>query len=213
VTRTLGMLALGLLLSTPQIASASSITLLDTIVDWSSVTQSTQTDRANRNSVRSTWGVPRPFPGTGATGDRSFTSFAINVGTNPFLFVEFTNLNDLGNVQVEAYQTSFTPTNIALNWLADAGESTGLPSNPNVNFDVQALLNSVVIITLNQTTAGPVPAGEMTRLRVTGYDSPTAFGSGPGPLVTTAVPEPTSLLLVGSALAGLGVRQRRRRRR
>jgi len=80
----------------------------------------TQTNRVTRTGVASACGSAKPFPGTLAVGPRAFDSYTFTACRATCLSAKLTSPNAATLFEV-AYSPTFDPTNIAANYVADAG--------------------------------------------------------------------------------------------
>lgn len=123
-----------------------------------------QNGRLFRNGVASACGAGKAFPGTSGTGtNRAFDSYTFHNCTSASVCVtvNFTDPSG-GALMSEAYLTSFTPANVATNYLADFG----LSGSSTYSFDVPA--NTDFIIVVNEVNLGG-GAGASYTLNVDGY--------------------------------------------
>jgi Subtilase family len=82
----------------------------------------TQTDRINRNGVPSACGTPKLFPGTIASGPRTFDSYTFTACQATCMTVGLNSSSGIGLFE-SVYSPSYDPTNIATNFQGDAGLS------------------------------------------------------------------------------------------
>jgi hypothetical protein len=124
-----------------------------------------QSARLNRNTIVSGCGAPKTCPGPTGSGNRSYDAYTFKNGpSNACITVTLTA--PLSDVFSAAYNTSFDPLNLCLNYLADAGNSTLTALTPRTySFDVAA--NATFIVTVNEVNAG---AGGSYTLDVSGGD-------------------------------------------
>ena len=153
--------------------------------------ESTQTGRVFRDGVPSTWATPKPFPGTANTLQHPHVLFGpINVGSTNFLQVTLTS-DSLNNFAV-GYTTAFDPTNIGTNYVGDAGASA-------LSTIFQVVLAPGADFLLNVEFVPAEPGSGTFSYQVEGFAQP--------------VPEPATLLLIGTGVAGVARNVWRRRRR
>jgi hypothetical protein len=154
-----------------------------------------QLGRLSRNGTPSTWDAPKLFPGTlSPTTSYAYESFSMNTGIYSFIQI---SLNTSTTAFFDsAYLNAYLPVNSApnnglnVNYLGDAGFSGNTPT-PNV-FQIQVPTFSNLLIILNEVNSGGAANGGMFDLKVEGFTTPT-----------NAVPEPATMLLLGSGLIGL----------
>ena len=125
-----------------------------------------QTGRLTRNGIVSNCGSPKSYPGLNDSAPRYYAAYPFyNGGGSACITVTLTSSGGCDQFSA-AYLGSFNPTNLAENYLADAGVSTVGASTAN-SFDVPA--NSVFIVTVNQVGSGAL-CGSPYTLAVSGGD-------------------------------------------
>ena len=115
-------------------------------------------NRLNRNGVQSVCGSLKTFPGTFGGGPYFYDTYNYTnpTGVSQCVTVTLTT-GGTGNVFSTAYLGSFTPANLATNYLADPGLSTGTPPTlTSFSFDLAS--GATVVLVVNETNANEVCA-------------------------------------------------------
>ena len=153
----------------------------------------TQLGRLSRNGIPQDWANSEPFPGViNPTTVYNYHVYSVNVGITPFVQVSFDSVP--ANTFVSAYLDSYDPTNLATNWLGDAGFSGNLFGVDPVFFQVVVPINHDLMVVVNTTALAGL--GQEYRLLAEGFID-TEY--------TEPVPEPDTLLLSGGGLVLLAV--------
>ena len=149
--------------------------------------------RITRNGVVSTFATPKPFPGTigGSFPYVTFTFLNPFGNPTPFFVAQTPTGSTALNPFFSVYASSFDPSNLALNYLGDAGESCSTTCIP---FSVLAPIGNVLVV-VNKVTPNDAST----------FSFETSFAP-------TAVPEPASIVLLATGLAAMAVVAGRRRR-
>ena len=94
-----------------------------TTTDALTAADPTQLGRLSRNGLAQDWIGSEPFPGViNPTTTYFYTAYEITVPTGgQFLQIEVDSVST--NTFVSAYSGAYDPTNLATNWLGDAGTS------------------------------------------------------------------------------------------
>lgn len=173
----LGTLALAGLASSP--AQAMPVGPVPTTYTFTG-TESTEAQRLFRDGTPSTFTAPKAFPGTIVEADRFKTfSFTNTLAVSTPFTVTVTAPDN--NTFYSVYDSSFDPTNLALNYLGDGGLS-----GPTT-FSIFATPNENLVLVLN--TVG-------------GVNSTSTFTAGfaPVPEASTTVSFGVLLMLGGAAV-------------
>ena len=108
----------------------------------------TQTGRLTRSGVASACGAGKSCPGVfAATGARRYDSYAFTNSSSKSVCVSASLTPTCANqIFAVAYQTSFSPTSLCTNYLADLGSSPTQNSTLSMSFDVPAGATFLVIV-------------------------------------------------------------------
>jgi hypothetical protein len=153
----------------------------------------TQLGRLSRNGLPQDWASDEAFPGIiNATTTYHYTTFLIAPPSYyPYLQITIDSLS--ANTFASAYLNLYDPTNLATNWLGDAGSSGNFFGTDPIAFQVIVPAGDSLVVVVNNTAAGSVGIGDPFDILVEGFTD-TLFDD--------TVPEPASIFLGGS---GLGV--------
>src|SRR5256714_13691188 len=167
-------------------------------IPTSSLTTSdlTQGDRLGRDGVPSTC-AGKAIPGGGFAGTKYYKTFTFtNTSGNARCFTVTINagLNGAGDIESAAYDQSYDPTNLRLNYLWDSG-ITGLRTtvgSATYSFTVPAQHNFVVVVNTTGTTTSSQFSGTVSGFVDTNA-GPGACSGNPTP---TPAPSPTATATV-----------------
>ena len=187
-------------------AAAVTITSFDAQIK---PTDPTQAGRLSRSGVPSDWSSSKVFPGVLNTTTlyeyETFTLTAAQLAANPFVQVSIFDVLNSGFNFVSAYAGSYNPLNLAQNYLGDAGSSPNYFGNDAVSFQVVAPTNQSLVLVLSDSAGGAGRTGVPIHFDVEGFVD-TEF-TDPTP---TAVPEPSTVMTLGTGLLGFAEMMRRR---
>ncbi len=169
----------------------------------------TQLGRLSRNGVPQDWSGGEAYPGVINTGVsyyyHTYVISAASLALTPFVQISIFDELNLKNTFVSAYAGSYNPNNKAANWLGDAGTSGNYFDIDPISFQVILAANTDLVLLVNSTTSGG-GLNQPLDILVEGFID-TEFDD---PAPTPAVPEPSSLLLLGSGMVGVVGAVRRR---
>lgn len=196
--------------------TSSSLVHAATVVEGSGTLEGSDPDqsgRAIRNSVQSTWDFQKSYPGTLSAGslfnyDVIDATFSANTLQPIFYEINFINGNSTSNIYAAAYLNSFDSSNISLNFLGDAGQSTGFPGLTNRIFQVQVPLGGRLI--LNFMDINNLD-GALYSYRVSAFSDAQRSEA----FLTAAVPEPATwfMMIMGLGFVGSAMRAAKRRQK
>lgn len=201
------MKSFGALIRVVFIASALASSAAEATVLFSTTSQLVaanpiQIGRLSRNGIPQDWAGSEPYPGiVNPATPYHYTTFLVNVGITPYIQISFDSTAT--TTFVSAYQTTYNPAALSVNWLGDPGTSGNFFGVDPLFFNVIANIKSFLVVVVNETTTNGglgLPFG----LLVEGFIDATFTEP-------TAIPEPATMLLCLAAL-GLLVAQRRMRR-
>ena len=168
----------------------------------------TQFGRLSRDGTPSDWATAKVFPGvTGAPSARAYETFTVDSGIYRFLQIQ---LDDPASLLFASAVPAFTPVNVApnygldTNYLGDAGSSQPF-GNPSF-FQIVVPRHTNVVIVLNSITGAGT--GTPFDLLVEGFFDVNYndITTGPDP----ALPEPSSMALLGTSALLFAVRRRKK---
>ncbi len=117
-------------------------------------TGATQTDRISRTGTAASCGAPKAWPGViGDAAARHYASYAFTNSLGSEACVTAV-LNSAGDLEEAIYLNAFNPANIATNYLADAGNSTGGNTNNPMSCSASIPAGATFYVTINEITPG-----------------------------------------------------------
>jgi hypothetical protein len=182
-----------LVLILPTTVSANSFSVTYT---WTG-SELIQSDRLFRDGVTSTCAVAKTYPGAYGGGPQGYLTFPYFNPNPTATCVTVTWTGDPGyNTFLSAYLAPYNPFNMASNYLGDSGVSADLTA---VTFGFMVPASSSFLILANTVWGVSSAVGQSFSFTVTGQN-----------IQQNVVPEPTTLLLLGTGLAGLMLKRLRR---
>jgi hypothetical protein len=156
-----------------------------------------QSDRLFRDGVTSTCAVAKAYPGAYGGGSQGYLTFPFYNPNPSATCVNVTWTADPGfNTFLSAYLAPYNPFNMASNYLGDSGVSADLTA---VTFGFMVPANSAFLILANTVYGLSTATGTSFSFTLTGQN-----------IQQGVVPEPATLLLYGTGLAGLMLKRLRR---
>ena len=120
----------------------------------------TLSTRLFRGGISSTCGGTQAFPGTSGAGPYYYDTYSIRNTTGACQCVTFTltTTDATANIQFAVYNGSFNPANLATNYFADPGLSTGTP--PSALSCSATVANGQDLVLIVYTVNGSQPASD-----------------------------------------------------
>ena len=180
-------------------SGASMAEEITTITDSLAATDPTQLGRLSRNGIAQDWIGTEHVPGViNPATTYNYKAYEITIPSNaPFVQISVDSLSAFTFVSV--YADSYNPASLATNWLGDAGTSGNFFGIDPLFFQVIAP-GSTLWIVVNNTSPG-LGIGDPYSILVEGF-ADSEF--------TEPVPEPATMLLLGTGLVGLIAARRRK---
>ena len=165
-----------------------------------------QTARVFRDGTPSTWTAPKAFPGTTAQNPTYYdlinATFASNAVQTIYYEITYSTTQTASPVPFSvAYRNSFDPTNLATNYIGDAGSS---PVNSSITYQVIVGAGQQLVLNFQAVGGVPVPYS---------YSVAAFSDANRGEVflpVTNGVPEPETWAMMVLGFGGVGFAMRRR---
>jgi hypothetical protein len=176
------------------VAQADTLTTFTTSISGS---DPTQLGRISRNGIPSDWSSVKTFPGIiNPTTTYNYHTYSVNSGVTPFIYITIDSVP--GNTFASTYLPTYDPTNLALNYIGDAGSSGNYFGVDPVSFEVYVPVHTNFLVVVN--TSSNAGIGQPFTITVQGFLDDQF----------TPTPEPSSLVLLGSGILGVAGLVRRK---
>jgi hypothetical protein len=180
------------------VAVSSTGAAQDTVINFSGTWTGNETIQGKfrevRNGVASVAANPKTFPGTTAADPTYFSTLDFTAAPGSLVTITETAQNALASF-FSIYDKSFDPTDLALNYLGDAGSS-----GQNLTFSVRAPDDGFLVLVAN-SELGTRPLIGAT------YSAKVTFTPG----AASPVPEPLTLSVFGAGVVGAGALRQRKK--
>lgn len=205
----------GLLVGLVLLASVLTAPAAQAITVSLSASDPTQLGRLSRNGVPQDFAGDEVFPGViNPTTPYHYHAYSLNVGDTPFVDIFIDSLS--ATVFYSAYQSSYHPNDLSINWLGDAGSSGNDFGTDPLFFDVVAGIGSTLILLVNESTTNGGLNMPPTGLFITGFTDSSFDGlvdlTGLLQPFALVIPEPSTLALLVVPFVALGFGSRRKKR-